>query len=218
MFRVFVDPVEALRRYVNSAYGAYPWQARLRTPLGIATLTVHHPHDVRTINEVFCRRDYGAARGTGAPRVVVDIGGNIGVSAVFFVTRRPDATVHVWEPVPTNVSALRANVAQFADRVVVHEQAVAPTPGPASFFIEPVGRYCGLAEHYEHALQVQEFTVECVGIADILASVVAAEGVIDLLKIDTEGSEAAIVAAIPDPLWTHIRTARYEQHGSVVRR
>ena len=55
-------PVDSLSRYVRGS-GRYPWRARLRTPTGPVELLVPHPHDVRTVNEVFHRHDYG----TGAP-------------------------------------------------------------------------------------------------------------------------------------------------------
>jgi FkbM family methyltransferase len=210
--RTYASPVDGLRRYVLGS-GSYPWAARLRTPLGPVVLTVPHPHDVRTVNEVFCRRDYGAT----APRVVVDVGANIGVAAAYFLTRRPDAVVHCWEPVDRNLELLRANTAGFGDRCRIHEAALAPAAGTADFLVEPVGRYSGLADHLAAGPAHHTVRVTCDAVADALRAVVAEHGRIDLLKIDTEGSEDAIVAAIPADLHECIGLVVHERPGGVVR-
>ena len=127
MARVFTEPVEAARRYLDTGYGAYPWRTRLRTPAGLVEVTVPHGHDVRTVNEVFCRHDYG----TGAHRVVVDVGANIGVASLYFLTRRPDAVVYAFEPVPANLETLERNLAPFRDRVRLDRRAVSPAGGRA---------------------------------------------------------------------------------------
>lgn len=206
----YLRPVDALNRYVRGA-GEYPWRARLRTPTGVVELLVPHPHDVRTVNEVFCRRDYGS----GAPEVVVDIGGNIGVSAAYWLTRSTTSRVHVWEPVEHNLATLRVNLAPFGDRCVVHECAAAPQAGPATFLIDPIGRYSGLADYRSSASDTVAVRVECESVEDVLRSVLAAEGRIDLLKVDTEGSEEAIVAAIPPDVRDRIGAIVHEYPGGV---
>ena len=211
MARVSTEPVSALRRYVDSGHGEYPWTTTLRTPVGRVSVTLPHSHDVRTVNEVFCRHDYGS----GVPRVVVDVGANIGVASLYFLSRDPQVRVHAYEPVPANLTALRTNLAPFADRVVVDERAVSPAGGPAEFLIEDVGRYSGLAEFYEHDLERRSVVMETVALADLLDAVFEAEGRIDLLKIDTEGSEAALVAAIRPDQWARIGEVRYELAGHV---
>lgn len=206
----YLAPVEALDRYVRGS-GEYPWRPRLRTPIGHIELLVPHPHDVRTVNEVFCRRDYGS----GAPQVVVDIGGNIGVSAVYWLSRSTTSRVHVWEPVAHNLTTLRVNVAPFADRCVVHEVAAAPEAGPATFLLDPIGRYGGLADYQPSSQDKVAVQVECEAVGDLLRVVIEAEGRIDLLKIDTEGSEEALLAAIPADLRHAIREIVHEYPGGV---
>jgi FkbM family methyltransferase len=154
--RAYENPVDGLSRYVRGT-GEYPWTTTLRTPIGPVELLVPHPHDVRTVNEVFCRHDYGG----GTPRVVVDVGANIGVSALYFLTRRPDAVVHAWEPLASNLGTLRRNLAPFAGRAHLHERALAPEAGPATFLAEPVGRYSGLAEWSATADDRTRIEVQC---------------------------------------------------------
>jgi len=211
-FRVQSHPVDALRRYVFGT-GAYPWDQTVRTPIGVVGVRLHHPHDARTLNEIFCRLDYGR----GGERVVVDLGANIGLASLFFLTRRPDSVVYAVEPVPTNIARLRDNLVDFSDRLHLDTRAVGVTTGPASFLVEDTGRYGGLAA-YVDLDQGRPITVECVAIAPLLEEILDREGAIDLVKIDTEGSEAALVSAIPASLRPHIGSIIWEQRNATIGR
>lgn len=189
-----------LMRYLFGG-GDYPHRVRMRTPLGVQSATVYSHGDVCTVNEIFCRNDYKADANLG---VVVDIGANIGLSALYFLTRNRQSRCYLYEPVSTNVERLRANLASFADRFVLHQVAVADREGRLTFGVEPTGRYGGLQSHqskdFANRAGARYVDVECVHINSVLADVLAREGKIDLLKIDTEGAEMATVAAI-DPAY-----------------
>jgi hypothetical protein len=88
MFLTFYNPLSALARYVTNR-GTYPWRPKLRTPMGTIEVTLVDRHDLLTVNEIFCRWDYGSQ----ARRVVVDIGANVGLATLFFLTRSTDAQV-----------------------------------------------------------------------------------------------------------------------------
>jgi len=52
-----------------------------------------------TVNEIFCREDYYC---NGSVNVVVDLGSNIGLSALYFLSRNDKAKVYLFEPDPKN--------------------------------------------------------------------------------------------------------------------
>ncbi len=197
MLRVCPDFGDAARRYLLGA-GDYPYECRLRTPLGIVAPTLHSRHDMFTVNEVFCRRDYPVPPGA---RSVVDIGSNIGLSALFFLTRDESCRCWLYEPVPANVERLRANLRAFADRFELREVAVAAADGRASFGVEDSGRYGGIGVATGRSIDV-----ECVAVNDVLEEALDALPVVDLLKIDTEGSELEILRAIRPDLLARVRT------------
>jgi FkbM family methyltransferase len=177
-----IDPaLPFLARYVSQR-GAYPWTVNVETPLGPVPVTMHSRHDLLTVNEVFCRRDYGVPEGS----VIVDIGANIGISALYFLTQNPDCQVWCYEPNPRNVERLRQNLALFLDRVTVRQAAVGPERGQMGFLVEPTGRYGRLEAG-------QDELVEVVTVADVLEGVGRA---VDFVKVDTEGSEPELVAAL----------------------
>ena len=88
-------PWEALRCYIAMG-GNYPWTVTPRTPIGPVSLELEDYHDLLTTVEVFCRRGYGAE----VHPVVVDIGANVGIATLFFLTRDPEVRVYAYEPDP----------------------------------------------------------------------------------------------------------------------
>lgn len=186
--RVAGPAPQVLRGYLLRQ-GRVPADVRLRTPTGPATVSLRHVHDYATIAEILAEDVYPVA---GGDRVVVDIGANIGVFSVFALTRHPDVRVHAFEPVPDNLRFLRRNLAAFGDRVVVHETAVAIEDGEVSFGVEPTGRYGGIGVE-----TAEQITVPTRAIAGLLQEVLDREGRIDVLKMDVEGLERDLLAAVP---------------------
>jgi FkbM family methyltransferase len=174
-----------LARYISQR-GRYPWTVQVDTPLGRIPVTMHSRHDLLTVNEVFCRRDYGAPEGS----VIVDIGANIGISALYFLTRNPTCQVWCFEPNPQNVERLRQNLAPYLDRVTITPAAVGSERGRMGFVVEPTGRYGRLADGEADDEGEQ---VDVVTVADVLDLV--GRG-IDFVKIDTEGTEPELVAEL----------------------
>jgi FkbM family methyltransferase len=201
MWRVLPRFRENAGRYFLGR-GAYPYHCEVRTPSGTVTPTLYSTHDMWTVNEVFCRRDYGADRDA---RVIIDVGSNIGLSALYFLTRNPRARVWAYEPVPRNIERLRRNLDGFEERYELHEAAVAPRAGRVSFGVEDSGRYGGIGLETG-----TEIDVECLAINDVLETVLAKALRVDVLKVDTEGSELEILGAIRPDLLERVRRAYLE--------
>jgi FkbM family methyltransferase len=201
--RLSPQPLQFARRYLFEG-GSYPTTVALRTPLGTVHPTAFTHHDMLTLNEVFCRRDYVLPRGA---RVVVDVGSNIGLSGLYFLTRAADVRVHLFEPDPRNVECLRQNLAPFAGRWTLSENAVADRNGPVTFGRDTwsVGRYGAIGLD-----SVDKIEVQCRHINDVLREVLEQDGRVDFLKIDTEGVENVTVAAIDHDLLEGITAVCFE--------
>jgi FkbM family methyltransferase len=208
--RVYEQPLGTMRSYFLGD-GAYPEVIGVRTPLGRREVTAFGSHDVITIHEVFCRRDYRCA---APPRVVLDVGSNIGVSALYFLTRSPATRCVLYEPVPTNVGRLRSNLLGLESRFEVHTAAVAPTAGTCHFLVEDTGRYGHLVgeDDTEEALRTIEVDVRDVN--DVVERTLSDHGRIDLLKLDTEGLELDTVRAISPELLPRIGQIAIEWFGT----
>jgi FkbM family methyltransferase len=181
---------EALRRYVTQQ-GAYPWDIRVKTPAGAVPIRLYSRHDLLTVNEIFCRLDYG----TEAPALVVDFGANIGLAALFWLTRRPDCRVWCYEPNPENVPRLRQTLSGYEGRYELVEAAIGPVATRARFTFDDSGRYGRLSDELDMGAELE---VPVLGLRDELARVERHEGRgVELVKIDTEGSEPELLASLP---------------------
>jgi FkbM family methyltransferase len=198
MARRYPDFGENLGRYFLNR-GGYPYDCRVRTPRGLLTVPLESHHDMLTVNEIFCREDYAVGPDV---KTVVDIGSNIGVSALYFLTRNDEARVWLYEPNPRNIERLRRNLAGYEERCVLAEKAVADFAGTAEFGVEASGRYGGIGQETG-----DKISVETVHINDVLAGV---PGTIDVLKLDTEGFELQSVDAIDRAHLERIRLVYFE--------
>jgi FkbM family methyltransferase len=206
-----------LARYVAGA-GRYPYTCEIRTPLGSAALDLHSSHDVATVTEVFCREDY---RCRPDIEVAVDIGSNIGASGLYFLTRNSRCRVYLFEPDPRNTARLRSNLSRFSDRTHLEEAAVVASPSPGgnvSFIRDPTVRYGRVGESLGEAI-----TVRAAAINEALRNVLEQEARVDVLKIDTEGSEPDLVKALAPDVLARIEciyfeaTAKHPLHPEIYR-
>jgi FkbM family methyltransferase len=182
--------------------GEYPIRCPVRTPAGVIAPIVYSHHDVFTVNEIFCRLDY---RLPADARTVVDIGSNIGISALYFLTRAPDVRCHLFEPDPRNVERLRANLEAYQDRFLLTEAAVADCAGRVRFGRDCTGRYGGVGLQ-----SPEQIEVDCLDINDVLRRAIELDGRVDMLKIDTEGLENRTVQAIEPDLLAQVGVVCFE--------
>lgn len=171
-----------------SARGSYPYECEIDSPLGRVPVTLFSHHDLFTLNEVFCRLDYEV---DNRARVVLDLGSNIGISALYFLTRHPKSFCYLHEPNPGNIERLRANLAGFEKRYHLSTSAIGEVRGRVRFGVESSGRYGGIGVRGE-----KRITVQCEPINDAIERVLERHPKIDLIKIDTEGNEVKLVKAI----------------------
>jgi FkbM family methyltransferase len=195
------DFLDVARRYLFGG-GTYPYRCRVRTPLGLIRPTLYSHHDVWTVVEIFCREDY---RAPASIRVVVDVGSNIGFSALYFLTRNSACRCYLYEPDPRNVSRLRENLFPYSDRWQLQEAAVGPEEGTVGFGREPTGRYGAVGLDTPDRIDVR-----CLEINGVLEDVLARESEIDLLKVDTEGLEESTVTAIRPEILDRIAMICFE--------
>lgn len=235
-WRTYVHPVAELGRYLGGG-GTYPRRVALRTPLGVIRPRLYSPDDLVTVNEVFCRHDYAmngarpgrtagpgartatvpGARAVASPttrRVVVDVGANLGLASLYFLTRDPGTRVVAVEPDPRNLARFRDNLLGYEDRLELHPVALDVVGGRVAFGTDPTGRYGAIGADTGSMIEV-----EARAVTDLLDDVLARVEEIELLKLDTEGTEAALLEAIPAEMARRIRriVLEIEAERSLVR-
>ena len=198
-------PVRAIVEEVFSM-GHYPRTAEVRTPTGRCEVRLFSPADLSTLNIIFCRQDYYTPDGL---RIVVDIGSNIGLSALYWLTRNHESIVYCYEPSPISYQRLLSNLSSYGRRVIPHRTAVSDFSGMAQLGLEESGVYSSLdlrtANHVD---------CEVVHINDVLETVLSKHGQIDVLKIDSEGHELRTIMAIHPEFWKSIRCLNTDCKGA----
>lgn len=195
MTRLYKQPAQMFRRYLTEA-GDYPFTTQVKTPSGWLDLRLFTPDDVRTVNEIFCREDYLAE---SDDKIVVDFGSNIGISAAYFLSRGPSVHTYLFEPLPANIERLQTNLARFRDQYTLEQVAVGPADGEVEFGWEETGRYGGVGAETGRTIVVKSRNS-----TNVLEEVVSRHGRIDVLKVDIEGLEEAVIAGISPTLSRNI--------------
>jgi FkbM family methyltransferase len=121
--------------------------------------------------------------GPGA-RVFVDVGANEGQTALRLLARYPGAEVHSFEPVPETFERMRRRLAGTGVRAV--QSAVGDRVGRATLFLGDGSEHSGFDAGGE------EVEVDVTTLDEYAARALRAP--IDLLKVDVEGHEAAVLA------------------------
>lgn len=196
------DLPEVFDRFLRGR-GDYPWVCPIRTPIGIVRPQLDTRDDLLTVNEIFARRDYEAPTSL---RVAVDVGANIGLATLYFLTRNRNARVYCVEPDPKNVARIPRTLEAFPGRYTIYETAAADTDGEATFYVEDTGRYGG----FEQDWKSKSITVPTRSFTALIDEILKREEHIDVLKIDTEGSEQQLVSSIPKRQLERIDRIYYE--------
>lgn len=137
-----------------------------------------------------------------APKTIVDVGCNVGLSTLFFATKYPTAQVYAIEPNPELAERLFYNT-RTLQNVSRHTFALGDVTGKAPFYIASTATSSSLA------------------VGDgrpVMVSVVAATDLrhflgierIDVLKFDIEGAERHLFAA--SQFFAHVGCAVGEMH------
>ena len=204
IFILFKRPLDVLVRYVLEV-GDYPKRFLIRTPLGLQSVTAFSHPDLITLIECFGKLDYRAPKNTS---VVVDFGSNIGISALYFLTRNPDAKVYLFEPVPRNIERLKENLKGFENRYELKECAVGVEEGQLDFACDETGRHGGLIEggapYFAEWDPEKIIQVKVVSASKSLKEVLSRHNSIDILKIDVEGYENKILSDLKTEDLSHV--------------
>lgn len=130
------------------------------------------------------------------PRTILDLGGNVGFSAIYFARKYPRAALAVVEPVPTNVEVLRANLRRNDIEATVIPKAICVRRGTIEMHASRKDYGHKVADMcFGTAVDGERFVVEAETIEHLL-KVLAWER-IGLLKVDIEGYEGVLLADAP---------------------
>lgn len=130
----------------------------------------------------------------GPVKTILDIGANVGASSVMMAIRNPAATVHAFEPGPIPLDLLRRNASHFPS-IVVHPFGLGEEDKEMRLFRsrwDPMS--ASVLPSTENIEQFDDVALRRVS-TNLDASGI---GNPDIIKIDTEGCEVAILRDLGD--------------------
>lgn len=151
-----------------------------------ATFYIHTLVDLAVIREVFINNEYKIL-GNNNPKVIFDVGGNVGVATIYFKLQFPDAQVYTFEPDPFNFTQLEKNIAELKG-VKCFNVFVQHIESPTEIYVEEGS---GISSSSVKRFETQK-KISVKGTT--LDTIAKQEGVthIDVLKFDIEGGEATV--------------------------
>ncbi|NCR52072.1 MAG: FkbM family methyltransferase [Microcystis aeruginosa L211-07] len=200
-FQVHEYSVKAIVNEVFSR-GKYPCTISIKTPLGSQKVNLFSVADFSTLNLIFCRQDYYVPKQLST---IIDIGSNIGLSTLYWLTRNHESFVYCYEPSPISLERLNENLSSFSNRYSVTQAAVSDYTGSGILGLEETGVCSSLDLKSEKSVEC-----EVIHINEILESAISKHDRIDVLKIDSEGHEVRTLKAIDKSFYPHISVINVE--------
>ncbi|ARK10141.2 FkbM family methyltransferase [Fibrella sp. ES10-3-2-2] len=164
-----------------------------------------HTSDLYTFDQVFIQNQY-KLNYPFEPRTIIDAGANIGLSAVYFSHRFPNAQIVAVEPDKANFAQLTQNCVDYP-HIQAHCAGVWSTDSHLTIIN---------SDATNNSFQVVETTPTDPGAipAISIASIMQQQNwpIIDLLKVDIEGSEKEIFSTNYESWLPQVRMLLVEVH------
>jgi len=160
--------------------------------LGDLTLTLRNNagSDAFIFSEVFGQKCYEIEL-PFTPNTILDLGGNIGLSSIFFSQKYPNSSIATVEPMENNLKVLHENVSQNNANINILPVAVATEDGEVNICITDLD--------YDHHILTNDQNIDEENTASVKAQSIKTVmhelgwGRINLLKMDIEGYEKVLL-------------------------
>lgn len=154
------------------------------------------------------KADYWVPPGV-QPKVIWDIGANIGSASVYLAERFPQAQIHAFEPVPENFALVEKNVAGLT--VMPHNLAIGAQDGEIEITASDYPlNFGGFSFHYSGSVAAPVAKVRMARPDTLIAQGIPAP---DLIKVDTEGAEWDILTSFPEEVLSRVGWILGELHS-----
>lgn len=180
---------------------------RFADPVCRVNVLLRSTADNFILGEVFDHKYYDCSLGF-VPKSILDLGGHIGLSSIFFAKKFPDASIVCLEPEPGNAEILRNNFKLNNVKAEFINAAIAVEDGEVIIEINSKDYGHQVVDQAiangEHSLTVPAISVR--SIMDMMGW-----PSIDLVKMDIEGYEASLMTCNAD--WMgNVRAIMMEVH------
>lgn len=145
--------------------------------------------DIRVFKQIFVDNEYDSLNLPETANTIVDLGANIGLSALFFLKKYPNAHIIAVEPDTINFEFMKRNLEDYSNHVALIKAAIWPSDGEVSL-VEHDESNEGLGAwgyRTETLTEGAEGSVSAISIPTLMNQF--SMDFIDILKVDIEGAE-----------------------------
>ncbi len=168
--------------------------------------------DVDLIQQILRRDSMYRLPDNVHPRTIFDIGGNIGIAAIYYSLVYPAADIYCFEPLPENLALLRENAKNTGGRIRIQPYGLSDRTEHRSYYMSNNPRSFGGGGFSQIGHDPQrQATLPLMSVPDALKDLAVDH--VDIFKIDTEGSELPILQSIPQPMLNAAQAVLGELHG-----
>ena len=145
--------------------------------------------DIRVFKQIFVDNEYDSLNLPETAKTIIDLGANIGLSALFFIKKFPASRIVAVEPDAVNFSIMEKNLEKFSKSISFLQAAIWPTDGEVSLVEEDDDHTSLGAWGYrtEASNGNSGLSVKAVTIPTIMKQY--GMDFVDILKVDIEGAE-----------------------------
>ncbi len=130
------------------------------------------------------------------PKLILDVGANIGATSVFFSLNYPNAKIFAFEPTAMNFELLKKNVGSLQNIFPINKGAYSYRTKKKVYLDSDSGGKNSIYKNWTKSKQFEE--IELVDLSEFLD--LKEIDNVDILKIDTEGCEVQILKSLRDRL------------------
>jgi FkbM family methyltransferase len=148
------------------------------------------------------------------PKVIFDIGGNIGITSIYLAKLFPDSLIYSFEPMPENFEILQKNISHYKN-IRAFNFGLGSKNGSFKVYLSSDPENYGGISFYPDAYGNQKGSYSsCVvkNVNEIIKDLEIEK--IDLIKIDTEGAEYDILSTLKVDILRGASWITGELHGN----
>ena len=148
---------------------------------------------------------------TGEDINVIDIGANVGYFSLFMFSRYPKANIFSYEPMPFNYNQLKHYQDHYSSfNWQAEQRAVANRHDGLVLHSSTINGFSTMASVFDSEKKGERIEVETLTLEDVFNKYYLEA--LDLIKLDCEGSEYAILYNSPESLLAKIELMSIETH------
>jgi len=202
-------PIKGLRQFFDLIFLKYGLKKQL-TINGKYIFLRKNTSDIPTYRQVYIDGDYDIHI-PFKPKVIVDLGSNIGLFSTLYAQKFPDATIISLEPFLSNYNVLIENTKSYPNIKPVNAAIWSKDTYKSLVFTPSMGEW-GVTVNDSDDDRRKEDLTKCISMSTLKSDF--GLDVIDILKIDIEGSEKDLFE-VCEPWLYKIRMIIIELHDFI---